>query len=81
MPDEDTTDRCCLVKAANLESQAASATLPLSMTDAALIPTAFRGYVAVALQNGFMTLDGNQFNPNRALTRLELARAVYALLH
>lgn len=69
------------VKAANLDSQATSATLPFTVTDAASIPTEWRGYVAVAIQNGFVTLDGSKFNPNRALTRLELARAVNALLH
>jgi len=33
-----------------------------------------RGYVAVALQNGCISLDGSYFNPSRGLTRLELAK-------
>ena len=40
------------VKAAGLSSQAASATLPLTVSDASSIPTAWRGHVAVALQRG-----------------------------
>jgi serine protease AprX len=65
------------VKAANLENQAASAVLPLSVTDASAIPTEWRGYVAVALQRGFLTLDpGSRFNPNRSIIRFELANAM-----
>jgi serine protease AprX len=65
-----------LVKAANLDNLAATTSLPLSVTDAVSIPTQWRGYAAVALQKGFLTLDGNAFNPNRSLTRLELAQAL-----
>ena len=65
-----------LVKAANLESLAANSTLPLTVADAYSIPGEWRGYVAVALQKGFLSLDGNSFNPNRSLTRLELARSI-----
>jgi serine protease AprX len=65
-----------LVKAANLESSASTATLPLSVADAGAIPSEWRGYAAVALQKGWLQLDGNYFNPNRSLTRLELARAI-----
>jgi serine protease AprX len=68
-----------LVKAAKLDGAAASSTLPLSVTDAALIPAQWRGYVAVALQKGFLSLDGNQFNPSRAVTRVELAGSVVRL--
>lgn len=67
------------VKAANLDNLTASASLPENMTDAASISSQWRGYVAVALQRGFLTMDGNQFNPNRALTRLDLARAINLL--
>ncbi len=67
------------VKAANLESVAASSTLPLTIADAASIPTALRGYVAVALQKGWLSLDNNKFNPNRAITRIELAQAIVSL--
>ncbi len=69
------------VKAANLESQAATAGLPLSVTDAEQIPFSLRGYVAVALQQGYLVLDsGNRFNPGRPLTRIELAHAIITLI-
>jgi len=70
------------VKAANLENQAATAVfttedvIPIP-PDLNLIPSEWRGYVCLALQKGFLKLDdGNNFNPNRALTRLELAQAM-----
>lgn len=65
-----------LVKAANLDSLAASAILPATVADAYAIPSQWRGYVALALQKGWLGLDGNSFNPNRSITRLELARAI-----
>lgn len=68
------------VKAAGLGSQAATASLPLTVTDAFWIPTAWRGYVAVALQRGFISLDGNAFNPSRSLTRIELATSLNTLV-
>jgi hypothetical protein len=68
------------VKAAGLASQAASASLPLTVSDASCIPAAWRGYVAVALQRGFVSLDGNAFNPSRSLTRVELARSLNTLV-
>ena len=68
------------VKAAGLESQAATATLPLGLTDAATIPLAWRGHVAVALQNGFLMLDGTKFSAGKPLTRFELAKAVNTML-
>src|SRR5689334_5847517 len=64
------------VKAAGLKSQAASASLPLTVSDASSIPAAWRGYVAVALQRGFVSLDGNAFNPSRSLTRMELTMSL-----
>ena len=63
-----------LVRAAGLESQVVNATLPITVADAYSIPSALRGYVAVALQNGCISLDGSYFNPSRGLTRLELAK-------
>lgn len=69
-----------LVKAAGLSSQAASASLPLKVSDSLSIPVAWRGYVAVALQRGFISLDGNAFNPSRSLTRLELATSLNTLI-
>jgi hypothetical protein len=68
------------VKAAGLSSQAASASLPLTVSDASSIPAAWRGYVAIALQRGFLSLDGNAFNPSRSLTRLELATSLNTLI-
>jgi len=54
-------------------------TLPITITDAAQIPNEWRGYVAVALQKGLLSLDGNSFAPNRSLTRIELAQALIEL--
>lgn len=68
------------VKAAGLSSQAASASIPLTVSDASSIPAAWRGYVAVALQRGFVFLDGNAFNPSRSLTRVELATSLNTLV-
>jgi serine protease AprX len=68
------------VKAAGLDSQATSASLPLTVSDALSIPAAWRGYVAVALQRGFVSLDGNAFNPSRSLTRVELATSLNTLV-
>ncbi len=68
-----------LVKAAGLEDQAAIANLPASVIDGNSIPATYRGYVAIALQKGFMTIDGDQFNPNRAVTRVELALGIVNL--
>lgn len=64
------------VRAAGLENEAASASLPLTITDVSSIPLQLRGYVAIALQNGYLQLDGSKFNPSRALTRIELARSL-----
>jgi serine protease AprX len=69
-----------LVKAAGLDSQAGSAVLPATVADAYSIPSSLRGYVAVALQNGLISLDGNLFNPSRGLTRLELAKGMNAIV-
>jgi len=68
------------VKAAGLGSQAASASLPLTVFDASSIPVAWRGYVAVALQRRFVSLDGNAFNPSRSLTRIELTMSLNTLV-
>ncbi len=62
-----------LVKVAGLENQAVAANLPSSVTDGNTIPSQYRGYVAIALEKGFVTIDGNQFNPNRGINRTELA--------
>lgn len=69
-----------MVKAAGLDGQAAASTLPANVVDGLTIPAQWRGYVAVALQRGFVSLDGSQFSPNRPITRLELTRAVLTLM-
>jgi hypothetical protein len=74
------TAAIAFVKAAGLSCQTASASLPLTVSDASSIPAAWRGYVAVALQRGFVSLDGNAFNPSRTLTRVELARSLNTLV-
>jgi serine protease AprX len=68
------------VKAAGFESLSTSTPLPLTISDASSIPSQWRGYVAVALQRGFIRLDGNTFNASRAITRIELAQAVNVLI-
>ena len=69
-----------LVRAAGLTSKATTTNLPAGIADASSIPAEWRGTVAVALKYGFLTLDGNKFAPARAMTRIELARAMNALL-
>jgi len=69
------------VKAAKLENLALTAKLPLNVTDAGAIPSQWHGYVAVALQKGFINLDGNKFNGERAITRLELAQSLTKLIN
>ena len=64
------------VKAAKLEGVAASSSLPLNVADAYAIPAQWRGYVAVALQKGWFKLENNNFNPNRAITKIELAQVI-----
>ena len=68
------------VRGAGLEDSAATTTLSPTVIDSLSIPLQYRGYVALALQNGFLSLDGNRFNASRSLTRLELAKAMNALV-
>ena len=68
------------VKAANLENLAATTPLPPTLLDTGSIPAQWRGYVAVALQRGFLSVSANRFEPNRAITRLEAARAINAMM-
>ena len=67
------------VRVAGLESEVATATLPLTVSDAGQIPAQYRGFVAIALQRGFIRLDGAAFNPSRSITRIELAQALNAM--
>jgi serine protease AprX len=65
-----------LVRAAGLRQQAESGTYMLTYADAASIPSSLRGYVAVAVQNGLIKVNGATFNPQGAFTRLDLATAL-----
>src|SRR5207253_2149845 len=69
------------VKAARLEAELPTATLPATMTDTLSIDVNLRPYIAVALNHGYLSLNGNAFDPSRPLTRLELAIAVSRLLN
>jgi hypothetical protein len=66
-----------LVKAAGLQNQAFSATLTTG--DALMIPSEYRGFVAVALSKGLLLPENGNFVPNRSLTRAELAAAMVRL--
>ena len=63
------------VKAAGLEGEVSSHYLPTYVTDRTSIPTAYQGYIAVALDHGFISLENNAVNPYRAITRLDAAIA------
>jgi serine protease AprX len=70
-----------LVRAAGLRQQAETGTYALTYTDAASIPTALRGYVAVAVQNGLIGTTGTTFNPQGSFTRLDLSHAMARLAY
>ena len=71
------TAAVALVRAAGLGAEAeARAGATLSVSDAGAIPSALRGYAAVALERGLLTAGGGAFRPRDALTRLELAHAM-----
>lgn len=67
------------VKAAQLDGLAATSILPITMTDAGAIPLQWRGYVAVALQKGWLTLNNNKFEPKASLNRIDLTRSIVAI--
>lgn len=69
------------VIASDLDTQQnlTTATLPVTITDAYTIPNNLRPYVAIAIKNDLIKLDGNKFNFNRPITRLELAKALIRL--
>src|SRR5262245_28315182 len=74
------TAAIALVRAAGLRSNAeALAGSALSVTDQNLIPSQYRGYVALALNRGLLTTSGGMFRPTSALTRLELSHAMVTL--
>jgi serine protease AprX len=68
-----------LVRAAGLRQQAESGSYPLTVSDALSIPSAWRGYVAVAIQSGLIKTNGTAFNPQGSFTRLDLSRGMAKL--
>jgi serine protease AprX len=79
----DSVDRLtaavALVRAAGLRAQAESqSNAPITVLDALSIPSSLRGYVSLAIAKGLLT-SGNSFNPQRPLTRGDLAHAITAL--
>ncbi|HEX8745583.1 MAG TPA: S8 family serine peptidase [Pyrinomonadaceae bacterium] len=79
-PDADVdrlTAAVVLVRAAGLGNEAeARKGEVLALTDAGLIPSSLRGYVAVAIARGLLQANGTLFNPQDDFTRLELAHAL-----
>lgn len=73
------TAAIALVRAAGLRQQAESGAYTLSTTDALSIPSAWRGYAAVAVQNGLIKTNGTAFNPQGSFTRLDLSRGMAKL--
>ncbi len=74
-----------LVRAAGREAEAiARAGEPLAVEDASQIPSAHRGYVAVALERGFIdtipVTGGVRFEPDDPVGRLDASRFLLALL-
>lgn len=65
-----------LVKAAKLEYLTSTVTLPSTIRDARIVPKQWRGYAAVALQKGFLTLEKSSFKADKPITRLDLAKAM-----
>jgi serine protease AprX len=68
------------VKAAGLEGEVSSHPLPLTVTDRNSIPLQYQGYVEVALEHGFISLENNAVNPYRAITRMDAVLAFNRLL-
>jgi hypothetical protein len=70
------TAAVALVRAAGLRSEAeAKAGTPLAFLDVSGIPSELRGYISVAVSNGFLQGD-TTFRPNGAFTRADLAHAI-----
>jgi hypothetical protein len=75
------TAAIALVRAAGFRADAeAQAGTPLPYTDASAIPYELRGYVAVAVSRGLLTVNGATFNPQGALTRADLAHALATIM-
>lgn len=65
-----------LVKAAKLEHLTTTAVLPSTIRDSRIVPKQWRGYAAVALQKGFLSLEKSSFKADKPITRLDLAKAM-----
>jgi len=71
------TGAVALVRAAGLRSTAeARAWIPLPILDGGSIPGELRGYVSVAMSEGFLPQSNMFFRPQAAMTRAELAHAM-----
>ncbi len=68
------TAAVALIKASQLDSAATSTALPLTVADASTIPTQWRGYAALALQKGWLSLENGKFNPNNPVNRFDSAK-------
>ena len=64
-----------LVRAAGLEAEAANYSGQIFFTDAASIPSQWRGYAHVAVWHGLLP-SGEAFNPTGTLTRAQLAQGL-----
>jgi serine protease AprX len=74
------TAAVALVRAAGLRGEAeANSGIVLPYTDTANISAKSRGYIATAVARNLLTVDGNAFRPQSALTRGELAHAAAVL--
>ncbi|HEY3315059.1 MAG TPA: S-layer homology domain-containing protein, partial [Bacillota bacterium] len=63
-----------LIRALGLEEQAMAHTgATLTFTDLAAIPPSLLGYVALAVEKGIVTGANNTFQPNKPVTRAEMA--------
>lgn len=66
-----------LVRALGLQAEAnAAAAKPLLLKDAAAIPASARGYVAVAIEKGLLTVEDGYFRAQNAITRAQLAHSL-----
>lgn len=65
-----------LVKAAKLEHLTTTTVLPSTVRDSRVVPKQWRGYAAVALEKGFLSLEKTSFKADKPITRLDLAKAL-----
>ncbi|HEV7699192.1 MAG TPA: S8 family serine peptidase [Pyrinomonadaceae bacterium] len=75
------TAAIAFVKAAGLENEVNTTILLSSISDVNTVPYQYRGYLAVALNHGFLSLDNGQLNVYRSLTRVEAVVAFNRILN